>query len=93
MQRRPLRQDGPRPLERGSVPADGQRHEQLVAIVADRQQDLSPLGTTARDAEGSALDILLDDVRVGTRNLQPEEATAMRYRIQRIDFELEPPPP
>jgi hypothetical protein len=87
-----LGRTGPRCLEWGSVPADRTWtwREQLVVIVADRQQDLSPLGTSPRGVDGSALDALMDEIRVGTRNLRAEEVTAFRYRVQRIDFELEP---
>jgi hypothetical protein len=80
----------PQVLDWGSVPEDGPRREQLVVVVADRQQDLSPLATSVRGAEVSALDALMDEVRVGTRSLTTEEVTTMRYSVERIDFTLGP---
>ncbi len=81
----------PRPLAWGNVPDDGPWPEQLLVIVADRQQDLAPLATVRRGFGGTPLDLLLDEVRSGTRSAPVDgDGTPLRYRVDRIEFLLEP---
>jgi hypothetical protein len=81
------------------VPRDAGRSEVFLIVLADRQQNLRPLETpeaTARRSAGmpaSALDSLLEEVRSGTRDWGPEEgAPSVQYRVERIEFFLEPHP-
>ena len=71
------------------------RPETFVVVVADQQCDLSDLAdsaATARGAAGSALDAVLNEARIGTREATDvvEGAPALRYRLDPIDFVLVP---
>ena len=80
----------PQALSWGNVPSGAPWPEQLLVIVADRQQDLAPLATVRRGLGATPLDLLLDEVRSGTRNAPVEEdGTPLRYRVHRIEFLLE----
>ena len=83
---------GPRRLAWGEIPRDRPRQEQLLAIFSERPQDLSPLETSRRGADGTPLDLLLDSVRSGVRNLGAEEDStpASAYRLERFVFDLVP---
>jgi hypothetical protein len=79
------------------VPEDAGRAEQLLVVLADRHQDLRPLqtpaGARARGAADSPLDAVLDEVRTGVRDWTPSgEATPLRYRVEHLEFFLEPRP-
>ena len=80
------------------VPLDPNgRPETFVVITADRRNDLSGLASrqpAPRSARRSPLDLLLDEVRVGSREVAPAsgatEGDALRYRLDRVEFVLLP---
>lgn len=78
------------------LPAGQPRPETFVSIVTDQPQDLTRLsqgGVRARGpVGGSALQRLVEDVVVGTRDGRaPEQpVSAVRYQIERFDFLLHP---
>jgi hypothetical protein len=82
------------------VPDDAGRPEVFVIVLADKPQDLRSLETvpeTARAKGGkprSALDALLEEARSGTREFpaQQQTAKALRYRVETVEFFLEPKP-
>lgn len=71
------------------------RPETFVVVVADQQCDLSDLAdgaATSRGSPSSELDAILNEARIGTREATDvvEGAPALRYRLDTIDFVLEP---
>ncbi|MFL5980304.1 MAG: caspase family protein [Gaiellaceae bacterium] len=80
------------------VPRDAGRSELFVLIVADKQQNLRPLESTGektrelRTGPVSALDALLDEARIGTREFAPAagDAPQIRYVVEQVEFFLEP---
>lgn len=71
------------------------RLETFVVVVADQQCDLSDLAdsaATTRGSASSALDAVLNEARIGTREATDvvEGAPALRYRLDPIDFVLVP---
>lgn len=90
--------DGTRVFWPTDVPGDDLgRTEVFVIITADDRQDLSGLASRAgsaiaRGPARSALDILLDEVRIGSREVAaaPTADGGLRYRLDRIEFVLVP---
>ena len=75
------------------VPTDEHgRSEVFVVITADDRQDLSALARGAALERGSkprsALDLLLDEARIGSREVATAKVTGggLRYRLDRIEF-------
>ncbi len=71
------------------------RWERFVILVADQRADLSSLSsrvTGSRGAPSSALQALVDEARTGRREVAPSQpdAPALRYRIDTIEFMLDP---
>jgi hypothetical protein len=71
------------------------RWERFVILVADQRADLSSLSsrvTGSRGTPSSALEALVDEARTGRREVAPSEpdAPALRYRIDTIEFMLDP---
>ncbi len=87
------------------MPADGTvgaaaRPESLVVLSADRRGDLGalvsppPTADVARRAGRSALDAVLDEVRLGTRQARAAgRGNPLRYRVDLIEFFLTPTAP
>ncbi|HWZ72685.1 MAG TPA: caspase family protein [Casimicrobiaceae bacterium] len=82
------------PADVGAGPADMPRLETFVIIVADRRQDLGALITPPgyrRSTERSPLDIVLEEVESGRREVPGEMAdgdAALRYCVTRVEFFL-----
>ncbi|HEU4841436.1 MAG TPA: caspase family protein, partial [Ilumatobacteraceae bacterium] len=83
------------------LPRGGPRPESLITIVADAPIDglpaLAQSGVATRSAtrgERSAIDLLLEDVAVGTRDvrLPAPAAEQTRYRVHRLDLLVHPTP-
>ncbi|MCA1691432.1 MAG: DUF4384 domain-containing protein [Actinobacteria bacterium] len=78
------------------LPADGPRAESLVVILSDQPQDLRGLESSPSGERGMAtspLDAILEEVREGTREWSSREGAApLRYRVERVDFMLDPRP-
>ncbi len=77
------------------VPVDrAGRPETFVVITADRRNDLSGLASREQIRRGairSPLDVLLDEVRLGTRDVgAPPAVETLRYRLDRVEFVLVP---
>jgi hypothetical protein len=79
------------------LPIAGPRRESIIAIFSDIPQDLRRLDTVGLRGRGSpesSLMALLDSVKAGTRELTRDETLpTVRYRVERIDFLVEPDSP
>jgi hypothetical protein len=80
-----------------SAAGNGARTETFVILLADQRSDLSSLASprpVARGDAASPLDVILDEVRTGTRTreIAPAQAAAppLRYRLERVEFLLVP---
>lgn len=72
------------------------RWERFVVLVADQRANLSSLASrpaTARSVGMSPLEALVGEARSGVRDMPPANAAAkaLRYRVDTIEFLLDPP--
>lgn len=71
------------------------RWERFVVLAADQRGDLSSLASRRREARSvgsSALELVMDEARTGVREIAAPDPDAdpLRYRIETIEFLLEP---
>lgn len=72
------------------------RWERFVVLAADQRGDLSSLASRRREARSlgaaTALEIVMDEARTGVREIAAPDpgAAPLRYRIETIEFLLEP---
>ena len=71
------------------------RWERFVVLAADQRGDLSSLASRRREARSvgsSALEVVMDEARTGVREIAAPDpgAAPLRYRIETIEFLLEP---
>lgn len=87
------------PQDVPTADAEHGRPETFVLLTADRRSDLSALASSsasgaarARGVAASRLDALLDEARVGVREVAPTEPgePPLRYRLDLVEFALVP---